>query len=99
MVKSFGLLKTEQSFHEIQVGFVHNAVFVQLAFALLRFLGEDVTLERLLVSDLAGSGYLEPLLGTRVCFYLRHYTIFTFTPCWRSAPAETYGALWAIIPP
>jgi hypothetical protein len=24
--------------------------------------------------------------------------IFIFTPCWRSAPAETYGALWAIPP-
>jgi hypothetical protein len=25
--------------------------------------------------------------------------IFIFTPCWRSAPAETYGALWAISHP
>jgi hypothetical protein len=23
--------------------------------------------------------------------------LLTFTPCWRSAPADTYGALWAII--
>jgi hypothetical protein len=23
--------------------------------------------------------------------------ILIFTPCWRSAPAETYGALWVII--
>ena len=23
--------------------------------------------------------------------------LLIFTPCWRSAPAETYGALWVII--
>jgi hypothetical protein len=49
------------------------------------------------MSDLSSAGYLEPFLGAGVCFYLWHFYIFIFTPCWRSAPAETYGALWAIL--
>ena len=75
---------------------MHYPVVAQGTLAFLRFFGEDVSFERFLVSDLARAGYLEPFLGTGVRFYLWHVMLFTFTPCWRSAPAETYGALWAI---
>ena len=67
----------------------------EVALAFLGFLCEDVTFERLLVSNLAGAGYLESLLGTRVRFDLWHFACF-FCATLMAAPhrRDTYGAGW-----
>lgn len=66
------LLEAEEAHHKIHIGLVNDTVYAHAALTLGGFLGEDVTLERLLVRDLSGAGYLEALLGTGVCFNLRH---------------------------
>ena len=70
------LLQTQQALYEIRMRMADNAFLGHVALAFLGFLGEDVTFEGLLVSDLAGAGYLEPLLGTRVRFDLWHFECF-----------------------
>ena len=81
------------------MGFVNGAIHSQCTFAFFGFLGQDVTLERLLVSDLAGAGYFKTLLGTGVCFYLGHFlNAVTVLPLWRSSPEDTYGATSGNIP-
>jgi hypothetical protein len=61
---------------------VNGAIDSQCTFTLFGFFGQDVTLERLLVSDLTGARYLKTLLGTGVCFYLWHFLmLFQFYPC------------------
>jgi hypothetical protein len=69
----------------------------QAAFALFGFFSKNVSFKSFLMGDLSRAGYFEPLLCAGVGLNFWHYlSIFIFTPCWRSAPAETYGALWAI---
>jgi hypothetical protein len=75
---------------------VDRTVDPEGSFAFFAFLGKNVSLERFLVGNLPCTGHLEPFLGAGVGFNLWHLLYFTFTPCWRSALAETYGALWAI---
>jgi len=70
------LLQTEQTLYKIRVGTADHALLGHVPLAFLGFLGEDVTFERLLVSDLAGAGNLEALLGTRVRFDLWHFECF-----------------------
>ena len=90
-------LQIQKTFYEIKVGFGNFSVFSQVTFPLFRFLCQDVTLERLLVSDLAGAGYFETLLGTRVCFYFRHFNTFNcYTLLAPPIHRGTFWALWAI---
>ena len=70
------LLEAEQALYEIRMGRANETFLGHVALAFLGFLGEDVTFEGLLVSDLAGTGYFEPLLGTRVRFDLWHFECF-----------------------
>ena len=67
------LFQPQQPFYKIQVGFGHNAVFRQRAFAFFGFFGEDVPLERLLVRNLSRAGHFKPLFGAGVCFNLGHF--------------------------
>ena len=76
MTNAAGLLETQQALYEIRVRTAHNTLLGHIALAFLGFLGEDVAFEGLLVSDLAGAGYFEPLLGTRVRFDLWHFECF-----------------------
>ena len=70
---------------------MNDAILTQRAFTLLGLLSEDVAFKRFLVGDLSCAGYFEPFLGTGVRLYFWHdLSMFIFTPCWRSAPAETY---------
>lgn len=48
----------------------------QVTLLLRRFLGKDVTLESVLSLDLSRAGYLEPFLGTGMCFHLWHCRVF-----------------------
>ena len=90
-----GLLEAEQALYEIRVRTADHAFLGHVALAFLGFLGEDVTFERLLVSDLAGAGYFEALLGTRVRFDLWHFECFCCSTL-MAAPhrRDTYGAGW-----
>jgi hypothetical protein len=71
-----GLLEAEQALYEIRMRMANETFLGHVALAFLGFLGENVTFERLLVSDLAGAGYFETLLGTRVRFDLWHFECF-----------------------
>lgn len=88
------LFQAEQTHHEILVRLGYYAVNTHTALALGGFFGEDVTFERLLVCDLTGAGYLETLLGTRVCFNLRHCLNAV---CRDSLKARSTGSnLWSL---
>ena len=76
MTNDTRLLEAKEALHEIRMGSANQTFLGHVALALLGFLGENVTFEELLVSDLAGAGYLEPLLGTRVRFDLWHFECF-----------------------
>jgi hypothetical protein len=76
MTNAACLFEAEQTLYEIRMGRAHNAFLGHVALTFLGFLGEDVTFEGLLVSDLAGAGYFEALLGTRVRFDLWHFECF-----------------------
>lgn len=67
-----GLFKTQEAFYEVAVGGTHFTLLSHQPFALFGFLGEDVSFESFLESDLSGAGNLEPFFGTRVCFNLWH---------------------------
>jgi hypothetical protein len=84
--------------YEIQIRLVNNARFVHGTFTLLGFLGQDVTLERLLVRDLSGAGNFKPFLGTGVGLNLWHF-IIPFASDTLLAPPNsrrTFWALWAM---
>jgi hypothetical protein len=70
------LFQSEQSFYEVHVRFGDHPIFVHCSFSFLGLLGQNVTLEAFLVSDLSSRGYFESLLGTRICFYFRHFNLF-----------------------
>jgi hypothetical protein len=53
-----------------------------------------VALERFLVGDLPGAGYLKPFLGTRVCFYLWHFFNINF---YTLLAFRTGGNLWSLV--
>ena len=74
------------------------ALLCHQALALGRFLGKDVSLEGLLKRDLAGAGYLEPLLGTRICFNLWHLMMRFFSETLLAVLhlQHSFGAIWAI---
>lgn len=71
-LKSRSLLQPKEAHHKVHIGFGNNAVFGQGPFPFLGFLGEDVSLERLLVRDFTRARYFETFLGTGVCFNLWH---------------------------
>ena len=48
-------------------------ILTKSPFAAFGFLGENVTLERSLVSDFSGAGDLEPFLGTGIRFNFWHF--------------------------
>jgi len=66
------LFKSQETFYKIHVSGSYDTFLGEVAFAFLGFLGEDVAFERLLVGDLTGAGHFEALLGTGICFNLRH---------------------------
>jgi hypothetical protein len=78
-VASF-LLQAQQAFYKIHIAFVNNAVFAERALAAFGFFCKDVTFERFLVSDLAGSSHFKALFCAGVCFNLRHFTWFFCLP-------------------
>ena len=71
-----GLFQPQQPLYKIRVRMADNTLLGHIALAFLGFLCKDVTFEGLLVSDLAGAGYFEALLGTRVRFDLWHFECF-----------------------
>ena len=50
---------------------------LKTTFALFRFFGQNVTLERFLVCDLSGTRHFKALLGTGIGFNLWHF-LFIF---------------------
>jgi len=91
---AYSLFQPQQTFYEIQVGFVNSTIHAQGTFTFVRLFGKDVTFERLLVSDLTSAGYFEPFLGTRVCFNFRHF--YTFNCYTLLAPPILRGTFWAL---
>ena len=90
-----GLLQPQQPLYKIRMAGSDDPFLAEVALAFLGFFGKNVTFERLLVSDLAGAGYFEALLGTRVRFDLWHFECF-FCATLMAAPhrRDTYGAGW-----
>jgi len=84
IVKS--LLHAQQTLYKIQVGRGYRTLESHGSFAFGGFLGEDVAFERFLKSNLSGAGYLEPFLGTGICFNLGHFSpVYDFTlPAFRT---------------
>lgn len=72
MPRAGGLLQSQQTFHKIHIGVLHLAFHPHGTLALLGLLSKDVTFERFLEGDLAGTGHFEPLLGTRIRSNLGH---------------------------
>jgi hypothetical protein len=60
------------------VGGVRDNGLAQLSFAGARLRGQDVTGERMLANNLAGSRLLEPLGRTFVCLQFRHKMSWEF---------------------
>lgn len=51
-----------------RIGIAHQSIDIELAFALGRFGGKDMALERFAALDLAGCGFLEAFGCAFVCF-------------------------------
>ena len=88
-----GLLEAEQALYEIRMRRADNTFLGHVALAFLGFLGEDVTFEGLLVSDLAGAGYFKTLFGTRVRFDLWHFEMLFL--CFPDGGPAQAGHLWS----
>ena len=88
-----GLLEAEQTLYEISMRRADYAFLGHVALAFLGFLSENVTFEGLLVSDLAGAGYLKTLLGTRVRFDLWHFEMLFM--CYPDGGPAQAGHLWS----
>src|SRR5258708_36497164 len=56
----------------VRIGRAHQSVGIEVAFALGRFRGKDMALERFAALDLAGAGFLEAFCRARVGFHFRH---------------------------
>lgn len=52
---------------------MNRTVDTHASFSFSRFLGENVSFERLLVGDLPGASHFKALFGTGIRFYLRHF--------------------------
>ena len=74
---------------------MHNAFLIEVAFAFLGLLGQDMTFESSLEGDLSGAGDLEPLFGTRIGFNLWHFKCFLHDTLLADPHRRnTYGAVW-----
>ena len=70
-----GLLHAEQLAHLIAVGLVHQSNVVEVAFLLLRFLRQDVTVKGMLSFQFSRSGKSKSLFGTGIRLYFWHFLL------------------------
>jgi len=89
------LLKPQQAFYEIGIRPADHSLLIEGAFAFLRFLGKNVTFERLLVGNFARAGHFKPLFGTRIGLNLWHFGCFLDDTLLADPHRRTtYGAVW-----
>jgi hypothetical protein len=71
-----GLFHSQQQLNIVQIGFVNHAHVGKVPFLFGRFLGQNVTFERVFTLDFTCSGKGEPLFGTGISFHLWHLALF-----------------------
>ena len=70
-----GLTEAEQVANLLHIRTIHQGLVYQVAFLLLCFLSQNVTVVSVMSFDLTGSGETESLLCAGICLYFWHFFV------------------------